>query len=323
MEKHSSGSIIIPVYNGVDCLAELVERLGAALPELFAQFEVILVNDGSPDASWDCIEQLSEQYAWVRGVNLRRNYGQHNATLCGIRMARYAITVTLDDDLQHPPEEIGILIEKLDEGFDVVYGFPKKLPHSLWRNLFSVFSKWFLSKVMGIQTIRNIGSFRAFRTDLRQAFENYQNPNVLVDVLLSWGTSRFAVVTVNEAPRQTGSSNYNLSKLVKAGMLILTGFSTIPLRFTSLVGFGFTLFGIFILIYVLYVALVQGSVPGFPFLASLIALFSGVQLFALGIIGEYLARIFDRSMERPPYVVGQVIGQTTTGEPAAAAEEQG
>jgi glycosyltransferase involved in cell wall biosynthesis len=309
MNIYPGGSIVIPVYNGADCLPELVEQLAAVLPTWFSEYEVILVNDGSPDGSWQCIETLSRRYPWIQGINLRRNYGQHNATLCGIRRARYAITVTMDDDLQHPPQEIGKLLAKLAEGNDVVYGFPNKLPHSFWRNIFSVFSKWIMSRVMGIPTIRNIGSFRAFYTDLRQAFESYQNPNVLVDVLLSWGTTRFAVVNVDEVPRQKGTSNYNFRKLMKAAMLILTGFSTIPLRFTSLVGFGFTLFGILILVYVLVVTLTQGSIPGFPFLASIIALFSGVQLFALGIMGEYMARIFDRSMERPPYVVGTIVGQ--------------
>ncbi|HEX2980780.1 MAG TPA: hypothetical protein VHO48_10995 [Anaerolineaceae bacterium] len=180
------------------------------------------------------------------------------------------------------------------------------MPHSLWRNLFSFFSKRVLGYVMGVKTIRDIGAFRAFRTDLRKAFENYRNPNVLVDVLLSWGTGRFAVVHVDQEPRHQGKSNYTFSKLAKAAMLILTGFSTAPLRFTSLIGFSFTLFGICVLIYVLGVYFFQGSIPGFPFLASLIAMFSGAQLFALGIIGEYLARVFDYSMQRPAYTIAEV-----------------
>jgi undecaprenyl-phosphate 4-deoxy-4-formamido-L-arabinose transferase len=156
---------------------------------------------------------------------------------------------------------------------------------------------------MGIPTIKDIGAFRAFRTDLRKASELFQSPTVILDVLLSWGTTRFTTVQVEEAQRQAGSSNYNFSKLVSQAMLILTGFSTLPLRFTSWIGFGFTIFGILILLYVLIQTFLAGSVPGFPFLASMIALFSGTQLFALGIFGEYLARIFDRSMERPTYII--------------------
>jgi glycosyltransferase involved in cell wall biosynthesis len=305
-----SCSVVIPVYNSAECLPDLLAALEPCLPALFEPFEVILVNDGSQDGSWAQILALKERYAWLRGINLMRNYGQHNALLCGIRAARYELTVTMDDDLQHPPQEIWKLVQKLDEGFDVVYGYPSVLPHSILRNLSSLFSKWVLSNVMGIKTIRRIGSFRIFRTTLCKAFENYQNPNVLIDVLLSWGTSRFAFAEVDQAPRKVGRSNYNFFKLVKAGLLILTGFSTLPLRMASMIGFAFTLFGMVILLYVLSVYFLQGSIPGFPFLASIVSLFSGVQLFALGIIGEYLARIFDRSMERPAYVVGESVGES-------------
>jgi undecaprenyl-phosphate 4-deoxy-4-formamido-L-arabinose transferase len=188
----------------------------------------------------------------------------------------------------------------------VVYGSPASLPHSLWRNLFSRFTKRTLAYAMGVRTIRDIGPFRAFRADLRDAFANYQNPSVIIDVLLSWGTSKFASVTVNEDTRQIGQSNYNFFKLIGVALEILTGFSTIPLRLASLLGFIFTLLGLAVFIYVVVVFLTAGSVPGFPFLASIIALFSGAQLFALGIFGEYLARIFDRNMDRPPYVIHEI-----------------
>jgi glycosyltransferase involved in cell wall biosynthesis len=305
LERSYSCSIVIPVYNSTETLAALVERLGQVLPTIMADFEVILVNDGSQDNSWTTISNLAQRYPWLRGINLMRNYGQHNATLCGVRAARCEIVITMDDDLQHPPEEIPLLLEKLAEGCDVVYGVPQKRPHSWWRNWFSVLTKRVLAQVMGIKTIRDIGAFRAFRTHLRDAFAEYRNPNVILDVLLSWGTSRFAAVTVNQKPREAGQSNYNFARLFKVTMVVVTGFSTVPLRFASLVGFGFTLFGIVIFLYVLAATLLQGSVPGFPFLASIIALFSGTQLFALGIIGEYLARIFDRSMDRPAYMIGE------------------
>lgn len=302
-------SVVIPVYNGSETLEPLAEALAEALPAVSSSFEVIMVNDDSRDDSWQVITALSERYPWLRGINLMRNYGQHNATLCGVREARYEIVVTMDDDLQHPPEEIRLLLEKLAEGYDVVYGVPHKRPHSWWRNAFSVLTKRVLAEIMGIRTIRDIGAFRAFRTRLREAFADYRNPNVILDVLLSWGTTRFATVTVNEKPRQAGHSNYNFAKLFKVTMVVLTGFSTVPLRFASTIGFVFTLFGLLVFLYVLYITLVHGSIPGFPFLASIISIFSGTQLFALGIIGEYLARIFDRSMDRPAYIIGEVVGK--------------
>jgi undecaprenyl-phosphate 4-deoxy-4-formamido-L-arabinose transferase len=281
----------------------LISRLGGVLPTLFKQFEVILVNDGSRDGSWNTIQALSETHPWVVGINMMRNYGQHNALLCGTRAARYEIVVTMDDDLQHPPEEIHILTEKLAEGFDVVYGSPRKMPHSFYRNLFSRLTKKTLAFVMGVKTVREISAFRAFRTHLRDAFINYQSPGVILDVLLSWGTTRFAQVIVEENPREHGQSNYNFAKLASQVFLILTGFSTLPLRFASWLGFLFTLFGLGVFIYVVVLYFAFGSIPGFPFLASIISLFSGMQLFALGLIGEYLARVFDRSTDRPTYVI--------------------
>lgn len=305
MDNHHNCSIVIPVYNGADTIRTLVAELAKVMPKVADHFEAILVYDGSPDNSWEVICQLAQNYPWVQGVKLMRNYGQHNATLCGVRVARYEIIITMDDDLQHPPEEIPLLLAKLDEGYDVVYGIPKKRPHSWWRNWFSVVIKRILAEVMGIRTIRDIGAFRVFRAQLREAFTEYRNPNVILDVLLSWGTSRFAAVTIQENPREIGQSNYNFYKLFKVTMVVLTGFSTVPLRFASMLGFGFTLFGVAIFLYVLGVTFFSGSIPGFPFLASIIALFSGTQLFALGIMGEYLARIFDRSMDRPPYMIGE------------------
>lgn len=317
MERPITCSIVVPVYNSAESLEALVERLAGVLPNIASEYEVILVNDGSPDASWAVINRLAEQHPWLRGINLMRNYGQHNATLCGVRAARFEFIITMDDDLQHPPEEIPALINKLHEGYDVVYGVPHKRPHSWWRNWFSVLTKRILAQVMGIRTIRDIGAFRAFRARLCQAFQDYRNPNVILDVLLSWGTSRFATVIVNENQREIGQSNYNFFKLFRVTMVVLTGFSTVPLRFASMLGFGFTLFGLLVFIYVVAAYLLQGSIPGFPFLASIIALFSGTQLFALGIIGEYLARIFDRSMDRPAYMIGEETGRVADAAGAA------
>ncbi|NMB55551.1 MAG: glycosyltransferase family 2 protein [Leptolinea sp.] len=307
MSQKPGISVVVPVYNSASTLRDLISQLAKELPTLADHFEVILINDGSKDNSWEMIQVLGREYAWVRGVNLMRNYGQHNALVCGMRLAAHEIIVTMDDDLQHPPKEIYKLLEPLQQGFDVVYGVPVKLPHSWWRNAFSRLTKRILALVMGIPTIRDIGSFRAFRADIRRASDQFQSPTVILDVLLSWGTTRFTTVQVEETPRQTGESNYNFSKLASQALLILTGFSTVPLRITNWLGFVSTVFGLIILIVVLAQYFVAGSVPGFPFLASIIAIFSGTQLFALGIFGEYLARIFDRSMERPIYVIAEQI----------------
>ncbi len=301
-------SVVVPVYKGAATLEPLVGRLGQVLPTLAEQFEVILVNDGSPDQSWGVIERLVAQHNWVRGISLMRNYGQENATLCGILESRYEVVATMDDDLQHCPEELPKLFAKLGEGYDVVYGVARSRHQSWWKTALSAAVKWAISSVMGVRTVRDISSFKAFRGSLRQAFGASNSPDVQIDVLLSWATTRFASVEVDDAPRAAGSSNYGFIKLIKVSLLILTNYTTIPLRFASIVGFVFTLLGVLVLLYVLGVYFVEGSIPGFSFLASTITIFSGVQLFALGIIGEYLARVFERSSGRPPYAIQKRAG---------------
>lgn len=299
-------SVVIPVYNSESILPKLVTRLLKSLQSICSNYEILLINDGSQDESWDSIQKITGENKQVRGVNLRRNYGQHNALLCGIRLAQYDVIVTIDDDLQHPPEEIHKLVKKLNQGYDVVYGIPEKLVHSTWRNFSSRFTKRFLGKILGVEGIKYISAFRAFKKEIRTAFDQFDSPNVIIDALLRWGTEKFGTVEVNEQTRMVGHSNYDLFKLAKFTMLVLTGFSTIPLRFASLIGFFLTLFGIGILIFVMIKGFLDGDLPGFPFLASIISIFSGAQLFGLGIFGEYLARIFNRSMRVPTYVIGEI-----------------
>jgi len=300
----SSVSVVVPVYNSEGILPELIARLSSALRELSIRFEVVLVNDGSRDRSWNVICELAEQFDWIRGINLMRNYGQHNALLCGIRAAQNEVIVTIDDDLQNPPEEIYKLLRKLAEGYDVVYGTPQNGRHDFWRNLASWMNKLVLQSAMGAETARNISAFRVFRTQLRNAFANYQSPLLSIDVLLTWGTTRFTTISVRHDPRRMGVSNYTTRKLIVHALNMMTGFSAFPMQLATLIGFAFSLFGLAVLVYVIGYYLIRGGgVPGFTFLVSIISIFSGAQLFALGIFGEYLARMYFRTMERPPYVV--------------------
>ena len=297
-------SVLVPVYRSAGTLRLFVEKLGPVLAQIASEFELLLVNDGSPDNSWSVVEELAAQFTWVRGICLLRNYGQHNALLCGMRAARYEICVTMDDDLQHPPEEIHKLLAKLDEGFDVAYGVPEQRMHSPVRNALSWFTKWALSIATGVKAAREINAFRAFRTELRAASATFHGPQLLFDVLLTWGTSKLVGVKVNYAERAEGKSNYNFMKLLNQAMLVIVGFSTAPLRVATFLGLGSTLLGFVILIWVVGRFLVYGtSTPGFTFLASAMSIFSGLQLFVMGIIGEYLARIFQRTQDKPTYTV--------------------
>lgn len=297
-------SVIVPVYNSQETLEELTVRLGAILEANADRFELILVNDGSRDQSWQTIRMLTEKHGWVRGIDLMRNYGQHNALLAGIRQAEFETIVTIDDDLQNPPEEIPKLLVGLKPEFDVVYGKPEQEQHGFWRDLASQVTKIALQSAMGSETARNVSAFRVFRGRVSDAFSQYQGPYVSIDVLLTWGTTRFTSVTVKHDERLKGKSQYTFRKLITHALNMLTGFSTVPLRFASLLGFFFTFFGLLVLIWVIGRFLIEGgSVPGFPFLASIFVIFSGAQLFALGIIGEYLARMHFRLMDRPAYTI--------------------
>jgi glycosyltransferase involved in cell wall biosynthesis len=316
-------SVVVPVYRSESILPDLVSRLEPVLASASDSFELILVNDCSPDRSWEVISDLSRRYSWLRPINLMRNYGQHNALLCGIRSARYDVIITMDDDLQHPPEEIPKLLARLADGYDVVYGTPEHEQHGLGRDFASWITKLALQGVMGAEIARKVSAFRAFRGEVARAFDHYSGAFVSIDVLLTWGTNRFSLVTVRHEQRKAGVSGYTMRKLVTHAMNMMTGFSTVPLQFASVVGFLFTLFGIAVLAYVIGRFLwLGGSVPGFPFLASIIALFSGAQLFALGIIGEYLARMHFRMMERPSYVVRDSLVGDSLGEEVEANSSQ-
>jgi glycosyltransferase involved in cell wall biosynthesis len=309
-ETRPSISVVVPVYNSELTLPELVRRLQPVLTGTAREYELLLVNDGSRDQSWRVIQRLAAEHKWIRGINLMRNYGQHNALLAGIRAARFETIVTMDDDLQHPSEELHKLLAKMEEGFDVVYGTPEEEQHGLLRDAASMITKIALQSAMGTETARGVNAWRVFRTQLRDAFASYHSPFVSIDVLLTWGTTKFGSVRVRYDPRTIGKSNYSFRKLVRHALNMMTGFSVLPLQLASFIGFAFTLFGIGVLIYVEGRYFISGtSVAGFPFLASIIAIFSGAQLFALGIIGEYLARMHFRTMDKPPYAVRQI---TTT-----------
>lgn len=301
-------SVVIPVYNSSNILLALLARLEPVLIQVATRFEVVFVNDGSSDESWETIIKLAEKYSWLHGLNLMRNYGQHNALLAGIREAQYEVIVTMDDDLQHPPEELPKLLAELEKGWDVVYGIPEVEKHGLFRDAASRLIKGLMSAALEAPHISHSGAFRAFRTQVREAFWDYRSQFVSIDVLLGWGTTKFSFVTVRHEHRYAGKSNYTFKKLVRHTFNMVTGFSTLPLRLASITGFLFTIFGFLVLVYVVGRYLLQGSpVQGFPFLASIIAIFSGVQLFAMGIFGEYMARMYFRMMGRPSSVTRETV----------------
>jgi glycosyltransferase involved in cell wall biosynthesis len=284
-------SVVVPVYNGAPVLEQLVAAVGAALEQMANGYEVILVDDGSEDDTWEKIATLAGAGEEIRGLRLARNYGQHNALLAGIRAARRELTVTIDADLQYPSDRIPELIAKLEEGWDVVYGTAGRRTEGYARRTASWIARRLLRRAMRAPV--SFSSFRAFRTVLRDGFAHFGGPYVSIDVLLSWSTVRYAAIPVEQASRTSGRSSYSPRKL-----------ASLALRLASLVGFAFTLVGFGLLAFVIIeFALVGRQVPGFAFLASIIAIFAGAQLFALGIIGEYLGRVHMRVLDPPTYAV--------------------
>jgi glycosyltransferase involved in cell wall biosynthesis/ribosomal protein S18 acetylase RimI-like enzyme len=300
-------SVVVPVFNGAETVAEVVERTREALAACSSRHEIVLVNDGSGDDSWERIAALSAA-ADVRGIDLARNYGQHNALLAGIRAARCELIVTIDDDLQNPPEEIPRLLEAIRNDCDVVYGVPAAKQQDLGRRVATQLVVRALG-LLGGRTAPMVSAFRAFRADLREGFAAYTGPDVSIDGLLTWRTDRFRSVRVRHDRRRRGESNYSTVKLVRHALTMITAFSTRPLRIATSLGFLAILFGIAVFAYVLIRFFTEGDgVPGFPFLASIISIFAGAQLFAIGVIGEYLARMHVRVMSRPSYSVRAEVG---------------
>jgi undecaprenyl-phosphate 4-deoxy-4-formamido-L-arabinose transferase len=302
--QNRSLSLVVPVYNSALSLEELTSRIDAALPGGAYTKELILVNDGSRDESWNKIQALAARYPWVRGICLMRNYGQHNALLMGIRASRNAVIVTLDDDLQHPPEEIPKLLAALGEGTDAVYGVPEEVKQTGGKRLASWLVRLLIARMMGGKIAKDASAFRAFRVSLKPVFENYHGDYVFIDALLAWATTRFASVPIAHQPRKYGRTTYTFHKNLVHAVNMITGFSVLPLQIASLLGFIFLLFGAGLFSYVIwnYFA-TDGSVAGFTFTVAVISLFSGVQLFCLGIIGAYLARIHLRHLGKPTGII--------------------
>ena len=304
-EQEKQGiSVVIPVYRAAPTLPRLVSELKQTLTPLNRPYELILVNDCSPDQSGTVLDTLASENPELQPIHLRKNAGQHNALLCGIRHAKYPVIVTMDDDLQHPPREIPKLLEALTPEMDVVYGTPHNETRGWFRDLSSQITKLGLRFTLGVQIANYVSSFRVFRTDLRDAFKDFRSPFVAIDVLLSWGAQHYAQIPVEHHSRAEGTSNYSISKLIRHALNLITGFSVVPLQIASLLGLAAATFGLGSLIFVIARYFLFGvDVQGFTFLASSIAIFAGAQLLCLGIIGEYLARAYLRILESPQYVI--------------------
>ena len=297
-------SVVVPVFRSEKTLSELVNRITNSIDN--KSYEIILVDDASGDESWTTICSIAGQNSMVMGIRLGRNSGQHGALLAGVRAAKFQTVVTIDDDLQNPPEEIHKLLDALVPGVDVVYGVSTEVKQNFYRRAGSKLVRKFFASALQFNSAVSMSSFRTFRTALREGFNTALGPNVSLDALLTWSTTRFTVVEVKHDERKVGNSNYTFRKLVRFMIDMATGYSALPLRLASALGFLTIAFGAVLLAYVIGRPILTGErVQGFPMLASTIIIFSGVQIFLLGILGEYIGRMHFRVMNKPTYMVAE------------------
>lgn len=302
-------SIVIPVYNAANSLVSLVNNLHELFTEKKAVFEIILVNDNSQDDSWQIINSLKKEYPHsIIGIHLSRNYGQQNATLCGIVQSKGQWVVTMDDDWEHLPNDIELLLEHaIKNHFDVVYGVIPRMRYSLHRRLLTfIFKK--IQKWKDVNSGRG-SSFRIMNRDmvvhLRQAVHGF----VVLDEIFRWHTDRIGFVSLSNYPsRKLAGTSYNIRHLLKLGINVLIYTSSVPLRFITVLGLLSSVINILIAMYYAYRKIFhQVSVPGYTSLIISIFLTSSVILYCIGIIGEYLDKIYRIQKREPLYTIRKII----------------
>ncbi|MCM2400158.1 glycosyltransferase family 2 protein [Rhizobium sp. S153] len=309
-------SVVIPAYGSELTLAELVRQLEAVLsdaPGVMGSYEIILVCDHSPDGTWDVIKQLAATRPKVSGILLRMNAGQHNALMAGFARAAGDVVVTMDDDLQHSPDDIPKLLEKIAEGYDVVYARFKNRSHAAWKVAGSKFNNRIAAYLMDKPADLYLSPFRAFKSAICKDILTYSGPYVYVDGLILSVTRNIASVEVTHFERFAGTSRYGLRKSISLWLKMATSFSLVPLRLTSLLGIVVSALGFLFAFLLIVQKLTIDVMPvGWASLIVAVLVIGGVQLLALGVLGEYLGRVLLTINSRPQYVIGETVGSLTS-----------
>ncbi|MCZ6783316.1 MAG: glycosyltransferase family 2 protein [Proteobacteria bacterium] len=300
-------SVVIPVFNGSQTIQGLTGELHAALSESF-ELEVVLVNDCSADDSAVVCAELARTHPWVRFVDLARNFGEHNAVMAGLAHCSGDCAAIVDDDFQNPPSEVRKLVEKLQEGYDVVFSRYHDKQHHPLRNLASRFNNAVATALLPKDRRLYLASFKVINRFLIDEITRYEGPFPYIDGLILRATSNYATQLVVHDPRQSGRSNYTLRKLLRLWLAMFTNFSILPLRAASLAGFFFAAVGLVLAVVFFIEKLNNPDLPtGWASLVVIFLTVSGVQLFALGMLGEYLGRLFLKDNGSPMFVVRRTI----------------
>ena len=304
METDLDLSIVVPVFNSSPMVARLVDSIDAELRQKGFTFEIILVDDKSSDDSWANISKLATERDFVIGLKLKLNSGQHNATIAGIEESSGAIIITMDDDLQHNPRDIVLLVEKIKSGYDVAYGDFKKKKAKIWRVIASRFNNAIATFLMQKPKEIYLSPFRAIKREIKQGIMQQRAPFAYLDGILLLLTRNIACVDVSHAERHIGESNYSLKRLVRLWLSMVTSHSTFPLRLSMILGMFFAFFGLLCFLFVIIQKFTINAFPvGWSSLMSVVLILSGVQLLVLGTLGEYIARIFRATTRIPDHIV--------------------
>jgi undecaprenyl-phosphate 4-deoxy-4-formamido-L-arabinose transferase len=305
-------SVVIPVFGGSAALPELHQRLAACMQDAGLSWELILVDDRGRSESWPAIRALAEADPQVIGLRLSRNFGQHAATICGIAHARGAWIVTMDDDLEHPPEAIPEMLAAGNQDCPLVYGVFPQRTHSAYRNWSSELMRWTLKRAFP-DLNEHYSSFRAIHAPLARELTSFRLARPYIDGMLSWMTSSAATVEVDHGERRHGESAYTWRRLASHALNIFVTFSHLPLRIASYGGAAIALVSFVYMLYVVY-GYFSGHItnPGYTSLMSVILFACGIQLLILGVLGEYVGRLMGATYRKPVYLVESRTPATST-----------
>lgn len=303
-------SVVIPVFNEEDNLRELGERLIRTLTAMGRPYEIIFVDDGSTDGSWELLADLNRQYPQnIRALQFHRNFGQHQAIFAGFQAAKGKVMVTLDADLQNPPEEIPRLVAKLDEGYDTVGGWRENRRDSIFRRLPSQLVNYVMSRVTGVQ-LRDYGCMlRAYRRSVVDSINQCQESSSFIPALANLFAQRVAEIPVGHAERERGKSKYGIIKLLRLNFDLMTGFSNLPIHLVGFMGVTIAFLGLFFGFTLIIRRIFVGpEVEGVFTLFAILFVFVGLNTLGLALIGEYVGRIYREVRGRPRFVVRQTLG---------------